>query len=99
MHTRTRRPFVGMHITQGGKAVLQDGDHSTVIGKDGINPFATATAAHFANFIDAIRMARLPNGSVQDNRATLALALAAYDSAESGKAVELEPYFKAPLDL
>jgi predicted dehydrogenase len=92
IHTKERRPFFGFHLTRGGKAVLQDGNRSKVIGKDGMNPFASATAHHFRNFIGAIENGSMPPGSAADNRNTLALVFAAYESAESGRAVEMSHY-------
>ncbi len=92
IHTKERSPFFGFHLAKGGKAVLQDGNRSKVIGKDGMNPFASATAHHFRNFIGAIDNGRIPPGSAADNRNTLALVFAAFDSAESGRAVEMSKY-------
>lgn len=92
IHTKEKRPFFGFHLAKGGKAVLQNGNRSKVIGKDGMNPFASATAHHFRNFIGAIENGGMPSGSAADNRNTLALVFAAYDSAESGRAIELSRY-------
>ena len=92
MHTRERRPFLGFTFAKGGKAVLQNGNRSKIIAKDGINPFACATTVHFRNFINAIQNGGIPLGTARDNRATLTLAFAAYDSAQSGKAIEMNHY-------
>lgn len=92
LHTRKRQPFMRVHLVKGGKAVLQKGERSRIIGKDGINPFASATAVHLRNFITALETGRTPPGTARDNRNTLALAFAAYDSAQSGRALELAPY-------
>ena len=92
IHTRERRPFIGFNFIKGGKAVLQNGNKSKIIAKDGINPFASATAFHFRNFIEAIQNGGEPPGTARGNRATLALAFAAYDSAQSGKAIEMSHY-------
>ena len=94
IHTKEKRPFLHFHFAQGGKAVLQDGNKSKVIARDGIDPFASATAHHFRTFIGAIENGRVPTGSAADNRNTLAMVLAAYDSAESGRAIELSRYDK-----
>jgi predicted dehydrogenase len=94
IHTKERRPFIGLNFVKGGKAVLQNGTRSKVIGKDGINPFASATAVHLSNFIDSIQKDEEPAASAKENRTTLALAIAAYDSALSGKGIELEKYCK-----
>jgi len=92
LHTREKRPFIGLDFVQGGKAVLQNGNRETVIAKDGINPFASATAVHLRNFIDAVHCGETPRGTAKDNRNTLALMFAAYDSAQLGKPVEMTEY-------
>ncbi|HWP49038.1 MAG TPA: Gfo/Idh/MocA family oxidoreductase [Candidatus Limnocylindrales bacterium] len=94
LHTREKRPFLGFNFVKGGKAVLQNGNRSKIIAKDGINPFASATAAHFKNFIEAIENGKEPRGHARDNRNTLALALAAYDAAQANRAIEMARYFK-----
>ncbi len=91
-HTREKPPFFGFDLVKGGKAVLQKGNRSRIIAKNGINPFASATAVHFGNFISAIQDGGVPAGTAKDNRNTLALAFAAYDSAQSGKAVAMSHY-------
>jgi len=92
MHTRERRPFFGLSFAPGGKATLQQGTRSKIIARDGINPFASATAAHFRRLIDAMERGVEPPATARDNRQTLALAFAAYDSAQAGKALDTEPY-------
>ena len=95
LHTRQKRPFMGLSFVKGGKAVLQNGTRSKIIAKDGINPFASSTAWHFNNFIDALRDGSTPTGTVADNRKTLALVFAAYDSAENRRPLELKDYLGA----
>lgn len=92
LHPRQRKPFMGLHVVQGGQAVLQQAERATVIGTDGMNPFASATAVQFGNFLSAIEAGRVPSGTAEDHKATLALTLAAYDAAESGRAVAIAPY-------
>ena len=92
IHNRARRPLLDFTFVKGGKAVLQNGYRSKILAKDGINPFASATAVHFRNFLHAIQHGETPCGTARDNRNTLALAFAAYDSAQSGKALELGHY-------
>jgi predicted dehydrogenase len=92
LHTRTRRPFAGLHLVKGGKAVLHTGSGSTVIAQDGLNPFATATAVHLKRFLDCLQTGTTPPATARDNRNTLAMALAAYDSAESGQALDMAAY-------
>jgi predicted dehydrogenase len=92
IHTRDRRPFLDFAFIKGGRAELQSGTRSRLIAKDGLNPFADATAYHFAGFLDAIRDGTTPRGSLRDNRNTLALVMAAYDSAAQGRWVEMDQY-------
>jgi predicted dehydrogenase len=92
LHTRERRPYFAFRFVKGGKAVWQDGNRSRVLARDGINPFAHATAVHFQNFIDALAQKKTPAGTARDHRKTLALVFAAYDSAAAGCSIELAPY-------
>ncbi len=92
MHTREKRPFFGLNFIKGGKAVWQDGTKSKIIAKDGINPFASSTAHHLGNFINAIKTGGIPPGTVADNRKTLALVFAAYDAAEANRTVKMSEY-------
>lgn len=92
LHTRQRKPFMGLHVVKGGQAVLQQAERATVIGTDGMNPFASATAVHFGKFLSAIEAGHVPSGTAEDHKATLALTLAAYDAAESGRAIAIAPY-------
>lgn len=95
IHTREKRPFLGINFIKGGSAVLQNGNKSKIIAKDGINPFASSTARHFENFVKAIQEGSEPPGDVKDNLKTLALVFAAYDSAKSRCAINMNDYMKA----
>lgn len=92
MHTKQRQPFAAFNLVKGGKAILQNGIKSKIIAKDGINPFASATAVHFNNFIEAIKNDTIPPGTAQDNRNSLALVFASGDSAQAHKPVQVSPY-------
>ena len=92
LHTRERRPYFTIKLVKGGKAVLQNGNRSRTLAKEGLNPFAQATAVHLGNFIDALARNRTPVGTARDHRKTLALVFAAYDAAAAGCSVELAPY-------
>ena len=92
LHTRQKRPFVSLSFIKGGKAVLQNGTRSRVIAKDPINPFSSSTAHHFNSFVNAIRDGGIPAGNIADNRKTLALVFAAYDSAEQRRTLDLRDY-------
>ena len=93
LRTRERRPYFAFRFVKGGRAVWQDGNRSRTLAKEGLNPFAQATAVHLGNFIDALAQNRTPPGTAQDHRKTLALVFAAYDAAAAGCSVELAPYF------
>ncbi len=84
MYTRERRPFLDFSLVKGGKAELQVGNRSKVIAKDPLNPFKAATSVLFSKFIDAIENKKVPPCNAEDSRDTLALILAAYESASSG---------------
>src|SRR5205807_7977565 len=92
-HTRARRTYLSFRFGKGGKAVWQNGNRSRILAKEGINPFARATAVHLGNFIDALEQNKTPTGTASDHRKTLALIFAAYDSAAAGCSIELAPYF------
>jgi len=92
IHTRRRQPFLDWRFAKGGQAVLQAGNRSRVIARDPMNPFAAATAVHLGNFIDAIQSGGIPPGDARDNRKTLAMVAAAYDSSRLGRAVEMSEY-------
>lgn len=94
VHTREKRPFLNVNFIKGGSAVLQNGNRSRIIAKDGINPFASATAHHFENFLDSAAEGKTPPAAAEDNLKTLALVFAAYESAASGCAVEMNDYIK-----
>jgi predicted dehydrogenase len=95
IHTRERKPFVEWRFAQGGQAVLQTGNRSRVIARDPMNPFAAATAVHFRNFLNSIQSGTTPRQTARDHRNTLAMVLAAYDSAELGRAVQMSQYQQA----
>jgi predicted dehydrogenase len=92
LRTRDRKPYFAFHFAKGGKAVWQNGDRSRILAKEGINPFARATAVHLDDFIDALGQNKTPAGGARDHRKTLAMIFAAYDSAAAGCSIELAPY-------
>jgi predicted dehydrogenase len=92
VHTRKKRPFLYLSVTKGGKAIIYHAGKSKILAKDGTNPFASATAVHLRNFLTALETGRKPAGLIDDNRKTLALAFAAYDSARLGRMVDVSGY-------
>ncbi len=89
LNTRARKPFAKVRLAKGGLATWQKGNQSRIIAREGINPFAAATAVHLGALIDAVESGKEPAGSARDNRKTLALALAAYESAEKSRWVDV----------
>jgi predicted dehydrogenase len=81
--------FYKVRLAKGGLATWQQGNQSRIIAREGINPFAAATAVHLGALIDAVESGKEPAGSARDNRKTLALALAAYESAEKSRWVDV----------
>ncbi len=89
IRTRERRPYIDLRFVKGGEAVLQNGGCETVLVTDGINPFASATAQHFSDFLDALETGGRVRAHIRDNRKSLALVMASYDSAESGEWIRI----------
>lgn len=94
IQTTEKRPFLDFNFIKGGSAVLQNGNKSKIIAKDSLNPFATSTAYHFDNFINAIQNGGTPPGTIADNLKTLSLVFAAYHSAETKCAVNVAEFMK-----
>lgn len=92
IHPRDKRPFIDFNFVKGGQALLQQGNKSKIIAKDGLNPFASSTAHHFGNFIKAIGENKTPPGTIKENRKTIGLVFAAYDSAETQCSINLIDY-------
>ncbi len=95
LHARARRPFARMLVAGGGHASLQIGTRERLLARDGLDLFAAATARHFGKVLDAVAAGTAPSAGARDNRRSLALVFAAYDSATSGTAVDTAPYLVA----
>lgn len=96
--TSTKRPFIRVYAAGGGTAELYDGDHRRVLAREGMNPFAAATARNLSQFMDAVSADQKPDMSGQDHLKLLALSLAAYRSAETGSAVRLDEFMASELN-
>lgn len=96
MHTRQRRPFVDLRLVGGGRAVLERGIRPRVLATDPQNPFAPATARHFAAFLDALDTGGAPPASARYNRESLRLVFAAYRSAEDGRTIDVSTFMPLP---
>jgi D-apiose dehydrogenase len=85
----TRRPYLGLEIALGGRARLYHGEAFRRLATAPLNVFAHGTARLMRAFLDALEQGATPPCHAEDNRRSLALALAAYDSQERGRAIEL----------
>jgi predicted dehydrogenase len=86
----TRRPFAKLDVALGGSADLWHGEASRRIATDPLDLMANATRNLLREFIDALDAGRTPPCDAADNRRSLALMLAAYESQASGRAIALD---------
>ena len=85
----TRRPFVSLDIALGGSADLWHGEVSRRVATDPLDLMANATRILLCEFLDALDTGRTPPCDAADNRRSLALMLAAYESHATGRAIAL----------
>jgi predicted dehydrogenase len=78
----TRRPFVSVEVSLGGRARLFHGERARTIASEPLDVFARATRRLVAAMLEALDRGTVPPSDGDDNRRTLAAMLAAYDSAE-----------------
>ena len=86
----SRRPFLGADLSLGGQARLFHGERSRKIASEPLDVFARATRRLVAAMLEALDRGEVPPSHAEDNRRTLALMLAAYDSAERGATVRVD---------
>ena len=86
----TRRPFVHFDAALGGRARLYHGEKFRRIASEPLAPFATATARLLTAFRAAVEAGTPPPCHAEDNRRTLALMLAAYESHRRRATVPME---------
>ncbi|MFN7974148.1 MAG: Gfo/Idh/MocA family oxidoreductase [Acidobacteriota bacterium] len=88
----TRRPFATLELAGGGRAYHHRDGRRATIARDPVDLFATATSRVYAELCKAIQTGGTPPCHAGDNGRTLALMLAAYESAERGGVpIELAP--------
>ena len=75
-----RRPFLDLDFAMGGRARLFHGERFAVLAREPPNVFAAATRELVRAFLAALARDETPPCSAADNRCTLALMLAAYES-------------------
>ena len=86
----TRRPFLKWDFALGGQARLYHGQKFKKIATDPLDLFSRATGRLMRAILGALDRGEEPPCSAQDNRRTLAVMLAAYESAEKRATIEIE---------
>jgi predicted dehydrogenase len=76
----TRRPFLNLDLAPGGRARLYRGERYSTLATEPLNVFAAATAELITAFLSALDRGETSPSNALDNRHTLALMLAAYES-------------------
>jgi len=87
LNTKTRRPYARWGLVFGGEARMHVGEQARTLAKDPFNPMRTATKLLFGKVVDALRRNERPPNCATDNRKSLALVMAAYESAKTRKPV------------
>ena len=85
----TRRPFAKLDIALGGSADLWHGEASRRIATDPLDLLSSATRNLLREFVEALDTGRTPPCDAADNRRSLALMLAAYESHATDRAIAL----------
>jgi predicted dehydrogenase len=89
IHGATKRPFVDVDVTKGGRARLYHGERFRTIASEPSGIFAHATRGLMGAFLEALDNDTVPPCHAEDARRSLALVLAAYDSDATGRAIDL----------
>ncbi len=85
----TRRPYAELDISMGGRARLYHSESFRRLASDPLDLFAHATGRLMGSFLAALDNGATPPCDAEDNRRTLALMLAAYESHERGRPIEM----------
>lgn len=83
----SRRPFLEADVSGGGRARLYHGEQFRTLASEPLDVFARATRRLLEAFLHAIETGDTPPCHAEDNRRTLALMLAAYESDRTGKPI------------
>lgn len=83
------RPYLTAAWAPGGRCVLRNGDRSRTLATESFEPFADAAAERLKALHDWVCEGREPERGAEHHRMLLALTLAAYQSAESGRAIDV----------
>lgn len=87
----SRRPFLELDVSGGGRARLFHGHRYRTLAREPLEVFANATRRLIAAFLKGLDAGEVAPCNAEDNRRTLALMLAAYESARTGVAVPVGP--------
>lgn len=82
-----RKPYAKLDVSLGGRAFQFHGEQCKKIASDPLDIFANATSKLLANFLQALDCGDTPACCAQDNIKTLALMLAAYESADTDQTI------------
>ncbi len=85
----TRRPYAALEIIPGGQARLHHAGTVKRIASDPLSLFPHATGCLMSEFLAALETGRTPPCHAEDNRRTLALMLAAYESQETNAPIAM----------
>jgi len=96
---RNKRPFVKLDLAMGGSATLRQGENSIKLATDPLDLFVNATHKLLSAFLSSLKNGDTPPCNAQDNRNTLALMFAAYDSNDQGSVVDMHPYYQVNTTL
>lgn len=88
-HAGSRKPYIHADVSMGGYARIFHGEKSSKIASDPINIFAAATRRLLRSFLDALNESAVPPCNGQDNRRSLAVTLAAYESHNRQRPIEM----------
>jgi len=92
MHTAERRPYARFRFAFGGVATLKNGRTERILAKNPLDPIREATKYLFSEIVNALINGEKPPSSAEDNRHTLSLVIASYDSAKKNRPVLLSSY-------
>ena len=90
--SQRRRPLFRANLVRGGVVRVERRGTSRVIAAESKPAFASATAALLEEFITDLERGTATNDPARFSREILAIALAGYESAESGRWVRLQRY-------
>jgi D-apiose dehydrogenase len=83
-----RRPYLRFDLARGGSARLYHGERRRQIASDPFDLFATATRRLVQAALEAWDRGETPPCEIHDNRRSLALVVAAYESSRRGETVK-----------